>query len=86
MKFNRLFQQFAGITDAIKAFPLTTFFLIILFIVNVMEIHSAVEQYDKWLATLAVAIFASSVADLFARRVITYSIAIVFTGAIFLNY
>jgi len=84
MKFNRLFQQFAGITDAIKAFPLTTFFLIILFGVNVMEIHSAVEQYDKWLATLAVAIFASSVADLFAKRVITYSIAIIFTGLFFL--
>ena len=49
-----------------------------------MAIHSAVEQYDKWLATLAVAIFASSVADLFAKRVITYSIAIIFTGLFFL--
>ena len=84
MKFNRLFQQFAGITDAIKAFPLTTFFLIILLGVNVMEIHSAIEQYDKWLATLTVAVFATAIADLFARRFIAYSIAIVFTGVFFL--
>ena len=84
MRFNRLFQQFAGITDAIKAFPLTTFFLFILFIVNLVEINGTVTHYDKWLATLAVAVFAVSVADLFAKRILTYSIALVFTGLFFL--
>lgn len=84
MRFNRLLQQFAGITDAIKAFPLTTFFLVILFIVNLMEINDTVTNYDKWLATLTVAVFAASVADLFAKRVITYSIALVFTGLFYL--
>ena len=80
MRFNRLFQQFERITDAIKAFPLTTFFLIVLFVVNIIEIHTDITHYEKWLATLAVAIFATSVADLFAKRVITYSIAMIFTA------
>ena len=84
MRFNRIFHQFAGITDAIKAFPLTTFFLVVLFIVNVIEINSTVTNYDKWLATLVVAVFAASVADLFNKRIITYSIALVFTGLFFL--
>lgn len=84
MRLNRLLQQFAGITDAIKAFPLTTFFLIILFIVNVVEINDTVTNYDKWLAILIVAVFAAAVADLFAKRVITYTIALVFTSLFFL--
>lgn len=83
MRFNRIFQQFAAITEAIKAFPLVTVFLVVLFIVNVAEISGTVANYEKWLATLVVAVFAASVADLFAKRVVPYSIAIIFTGLFF---
>lgn len=84
MKLNRILQQFAGITDAIKAFPLTALFLLILFIVNIIEISGSIAYYDKLLATLVVAVFAAAVADLFDRRIVTYSIALVFTGLFFL--
>lgn len=83
MRFNRIFQQFAAITEAIKAFPLATVLLVVLFFVNVAEISGTVANYEKWLATLVVAVFAASVADLFAKHVITYSIAIFFTGLFF---
>lgn len=67
MRFNRIFQQFAAITEAIKAFPLATVLLVVLFFVNVAEISGTVANYEKWLATLVVAVFAASVADLFAK-------------------
>ncbi|MBM7666094.1 hypothetical protein JOC25_002587 [Solibacillus kalamii] len=64
MRFNRIFQQFAGITDAIKAFPLAAGLLVVLFIVNVSEISSTLTNYEKCLAALVVAVFTASVADL----------------------
>ncbi|WP_339173275.1 DUF4153 domain-containing protein [Solibacillus sp. FSL R5-0691] len=83
MRFNRIFQQFAAITEAIKAFPLATVLLVVLFIVNAAEISGTVANYEKWLTVLVVAVFAASIADLFAKRVLPYSIAIIFTGLFF---